>query len=372
MTRYGTRSTAAKRPTNNTDFSVGQDPSKRTRFSPRTSLYCTEVGLSDPGINLQCAGCSKYLGIMLDKRKERCEYVHYSYLCCQPWKDAYRFAPNRTAAELSWCEKVAVFFETDRNTILPVDIEEMENQGDASQDECSNDQQKEPDDEREATFEDWPVSCFGKKFTVKRVPRTHCVVLKSEFEKWRSKSETPSSPQLISTLAPVSPAEEPSQETSATSGYSKLEDRVVGDKVQYIVKDVPVAKYDLISHGRRGQLEQAKRFEDALDEKLKKGCYDGTEETDMIFAAFAAAHLNISPVALEQIIALSRYTLFLACTDPAKRKYDLDHFIKMKTRKRNPLQPRMRLNSATWRWLNWNSLCCAMHQVPPTNSSMPC
>jgi len=104
----------------------------------------------------------------------------------------------------------------------------------------------------------------------------------------------------------------------------KLENVTVGG---YVIKDVPTSMYTIISRGERGKLMKAKEYMDSLNDRMGKDCHYGTPRSNMIIAALAAAHPNISPVVMEQIIVLARYTFFIECEGPLQYKYSLDQII---------------------------------------------
>jgi len=62
--------------------------------------------------------------------------------------------------------------------------------------------------------------------------------------------------------------------------------------------------------------------------RITKGQHCATPESNMIITSMAAAaHSNVSPVVIEQIIALAWYTLFLECEGAARHEFSLHELI---------------------------------------------
>ena len=79
-------------------------------------LYCTEVALALPNINLHCAACTKYLGIKQEKRMEQCNMCITHLQCCQAWSHEYWFdkywnQPDVTMLLISLLKCTALFYQ---------------------------------------------------------------------------------------------------------------------------------------------------------------------------------------------------------------------------------------------------------------------
>jgi len=142
---------------------------RKTRFWYRNALYCTEVGLANPEVNLHCSGCLRYLDVPAEKRKDRSEYKSTPFLCRGPFKDDFIVSKPRDA---DWRDKVMTFFSRQHNSDNDVETEPPEPEPTPAVPETPAPKKQ----KQSIQYKDWTISSEGQTVVVKKVPFSHVVI----------------------------------------------------------------------------------------------------------------------------------------------------------------------------------------------------
>lgn len=290
--------------------------SRPKRSCNTSALSCLDVGLADPGVRLQCGGCDKYLQIEKRKRLQRAQYISRTYECRGPFKNDFMIL---TAGDEVWRGKVLEFTKKEYDTSIVPEEEPQSEQEDEDTSPIASLLTQPPTKKHKRTvlFTDFTVFSEGQSFVVKKVPNSHMVLRKDEYGHLMDLVKSAEQQRK------VIPSDD--EQEAAKTTKSALNDVILGSiKVQ----GVPTSTHSLLAHGTKGLYMKSHSIVSSLDIRINKAIHQGTVRSNMILAAFAASHPNVSPVVLEQIIALSRWTLFLECEGlDCDTRYTLDRMI---------------------------------------------